>query len=128
MRSFLVVAAVFLVSCLAATAGMAQTCPDDAEPLVKIEVGREGGMGPVKYVYPEKADESKPTICRNKPFKLQVKFLDASVCNLVLKDFQSTYTRHKKWKKDTGDNFNLTIQVTPDCAATFPQLITKSRC
>jgi hypothetical protein len=43
-----------------------------------------------------------------------VEFLDDSVKELKLKEFQSTITGGKKWRKDTDDSFTLEITVTPD--------------
>lgn len=127
MKKTVAVVVVSLCCCLIASVGLAQRCKDDEVPTIEIEVGRENLNGPIVYRYPNKSDESRPTICRDKDFTLQVTFMDDSVKELKLKEFISTFTKGKKWRKDTGDNITLEITVTPDDpTGTFPQTVTTS--
>ena len=107
-----------------ASVASAQKCKDsDIPKIIDIKVGREGGTGPIVYRYPNKGDESKPTICRDRDFKLVVEFMDNSVEELKLEEFMATYTGGKKWKKVTPSSFTLQITVTPDPNETYPQTI-----
>jgi len=114
MKKTVAVVVVSLCCCLIASVGFAQRCKDDEVPTIDIQVGRDTAGGPIVYRYPNKGDDSRPTICRNQDFELRVEFLDDSVKELKLKEFTSTFTGGKYWKKETGDNFTLEVTVTPN--------------
>jgi hypothetical protein len=114
MKKTAAVLVVLVCLWMVASVSLAQKCESFETPIVEIEVGRETKGGPIVYRYPNKDKVSTPSICRDRNFELKVTFLDDSVKELKLKDFQSTFTKGKRWRKDTGDNFTLEVTVTPD--------------
>ena len=124
MKRTVAVVIVSLCCWLVSSVGSAQRCTDSDVPMtIEIHVGRDGGTGPIVYRYPNKENESAPTICRNRDFKLSVNFLDDSVKQLKLKNFMATFTGGNKCKKVVPSSFTLQITVTPDPNGAFPQPI-----